>query len=250
MIKLKSEAEIEMIRQSGLILARTLRELEKMAGPGVTLKALDDFSREYIIKAGAVPAYLGYMDFPASICTAVNNQVIHGIPDNRKLQTGDIVGLDLGVNLDGYFSDSCITLPIGRISAARERLLRVTRECLELAIKQVKPGNRISHISRAVYDHARKNGYEVVREYCGHGVGYAPHEDPQVPNYLSLGPNPRLKPGMVIAIEPMVNTGSSAIRILDDGWTVETLDGLDSAHFEHTVAVTKEGCSILTEFSA
>jgi len=246
MIKIKSEKEIQAIRESGTILANTLQELAKMAVEGITLKELDNFSRNYIIKHGGKPAYLGYMDYPASLCTAVNNEVIHGIPGKRRLMNGDIVGLDLGVDLNGFFSDACITVAIGKISERRKRLMRVTEECLALAIAQVKPGNRIADISKAVYDHAIANGYDVVRDYCGHGVGYAPHEDPQVPNYVGHGPNPRLKPGMVIAIEPMVNAGGFEIRILDDGWTVITADGSDSAHFEHTVVVTKEGSQILT----
>lgn len=246
MIKLKSTEEIKRIRESGIILAGTLQELAKMAKEGIALVELDNFAREYILKRGARPAYLGYMDYPASLCTAVNNQIIHGIPGKRTLKQGDIVGLDLGVNLDGYYSDACITVAVGTISESRQRLIRVTKECLDLALAQVKPGNRISHISRAVYNHARQHGYDVVREYCGHGVGYAQHEDPQVPNYVSHGPNPRLKPGMVFAIEPMVNAGGASIRLLEDGWTVETLDGMDSAHFEHTVAVTREGAEILT----
>lgn len=246
MIKLKSEKEINEIHRSGMILARTLLELEKLVAEGMVLKELDIFARNYIIKQGGKPAYLGYMDYPASLCTAVNNEVIHGIPGKRKLKEGDIIGLDLGVNLNGFFSDACITVGVGKIRESRQQLLKITKECLYLAIEQAVPGNRISDISRAVYQHAISYGYDVVRDFCGHGVGYAPHEDPQVPNYVSHAPNPRLKPGMVIAIEPMVNEGGAAIRILDDGWTVITADGRDSAHFEHTIAVTREGARILT----
>jgi methionyl aminopeptidase len=188
------------------------------------------------------------MNYPASLCVSINNEVIHGIPGPRKLKSGDIVSLDLGVELNGYFSDMAITLAVGEVSAARKKLMAVTRECLLAGIAEAVPGNRISDISRAVYDRAAASGYGVVREYCGHGVGFANHEDPQVPNYVGAGPNPRLKEGMVIAIDPMIYAGSGDIELLADGWTVVTTDGKDSAHFEHTVAVVKNGMEILTRF--
>ena len=188
------------------------------------------------------------MNYPASICISLNNEVIHGIPGPRKLRNGDLVSIDLGVDLNGYFSDSAISVPVGSTTPQRERLMRVTRECLERAVAQALPGNRISDISRAVYEHATAHGCGVVREYCGHGTGFAMHEDPQVPNYVGSGPNPRLKEGMVLAIEPMVNAGTGDIELLDDGWTVVTADGKDSAHFEHTVVVLRDRMEILTLF--
>ena len=248
MIRLKNEKELAGIRKSSRLLSETLAETSKIVREGISTREIDGFARSYIEKHGGKPAFLGYMNFPASICISINNEVIHGIPGPRKIKTGDIVSLDLGVDLNGYFSDMAVTLPVGTISPAKNRLLCVTRECLMAGISEAVPGNRVSDISRAVYDHAVSNGLGVVREYCGHGVGFANHEDPQVPNYVGTGPNPRLKEGMVIAIEPMINAGSGDIELLADGWTVVTSDGKDSAHFEHTVAIVKNGMEILTQF--
>jgi methionyl aminopeptidase len=248
MIRLKNHREIEGIRRSGSLLAQTLAELGKLVSEGVTTRELDAFARSWIEGHGGRPAFLGYMNYPASLCVSLNNEVIHGIPGPRKLRRGDIVSLDLGVDLGGYFSDAAITFPVGEVSKERQKLLRVTRECLERAIAKALPGNRVSDISRAVFEHAAKNDCGVVREYCGHGTGFATHEDPQVPNYVGAGPNPRLKPGMVLAIEPMINAGTGDIELLDDGWTVVTADGADSAHFEHTVAVLEDRMEILTLF--
>jgi methionyl aminopeptidase len=246
MIRLKNEKEIAGIRESGRLLSRTLEELKKLVSEGVSTRELDSFARSYIESHGGKPWFLGYMNYPASLCVSVNNEVIHGIPGARRLRAGDIVSLDLGVNLNGYFSDAAITLPVGAISKKREALMRVTRECLSLAVEQAVAGNRVGDISRAVFEHAAGNSCGVVRDYCGHGVGFAPHEDPQVPNYVGSGPNPRLKEGMVLAIEPMINSGSGDVELLEDGWTVVTADGSDSAHFEHTVAVLKDRMEILT----
>jgi methionyl aminopeptidase len=246
MIRLKNEKEIAGIRQSGRLLSRTLEELKKLVSEGVSTRELDSFARSYIESHGGKPWFLGYMNYPASLCVSINNEVIHGIPGTRKLRAGDIVSLDLGVNLNGYFSDAAVTLPVGAISRRREALMRVTRECLSLAVEQAVAGNRVGDISRAVYQHAVGNSCGVVRDYCGHGVGFAPHEDPQVPNYVGAGPNPRLKEGMVLAIEPMINSGSGDVELLEDGWTVITADGSDSAHFEHTVVVLKDRMEILT----
>jgi methionyl aminopeptidase len=246
MIRLKNEKEIEGIRTSGRLLSRTLDELKKLVSEGVPTKELDSFARSYIESHGGKPWFLGYMNYPASICVSINNEVIHGIPGPRRLRAGDIVSLDLGVNLNGYFSDAAVTLPVGPISRRREALLRVTSECLDLAVEQAVAGNRVGDISRAVFDHAVGHSCGVVRDYCGHGVGFAPHEDPQVPNYVGNGPNPRLKEGMVLAIEPMINSGSGDVDLLEDGWTVVTADGSDSAHFEHTVVVLKDHMEILT----
>ncbi len=248
MIRLKNEREVDGIRESGRLLARTLKELRPMVVEGVSTRELDSFARSYIESHGGKPSFLGYMDYPASLCVSVNDEVIHGIPGGRRLKTGDVVSLDLGVDLNGYFSDAAITVPVGETSRKRRWLLEVTEECLRLAVQQAVPGNRVSDISRAVFDHAVRNRCGVVREYCGHGVGFSQHEDPQVPNYVGAGPNPRLKPGMVLAIEPMINAGTGDIRLLDDGWTVVTADGADSAHFEHTVAVLQDRMEILTRF--
>ncbi|MGA2764101.1 MAG: type I methionyl aminopeptidase [Spirochaetia bacterium] len=248
MIRLKNEKEIAGIRESGRLLSRTLEELKKLVSEGVATRELDLFARSYIESHGGKPWFLGYMNYPASLCVSINNEVIHGIPGSRRMRAGDIVSLDLGVNLNGYFSDAAITLPVGPVSRKREALLRVTRECLALAVEQALAGNRISDISRAVYEHAVGKSCGVVRDYCGHGVGFAPHEDPQVPNYVGAGPNPRLKEGMVLAIEPMINSGTGDVELLEDGWTVVTADGSDSAHFEHTVVVLKDRMEILTRF--
>ena len=246
MIRLKNRDEIEKIRRSGQILAETFAMLEPLIVAGVTTREIDRAANDFIVSAGAVPAFLGYNDFPASVCASVNHVVIHGIPGDIALEDGDILSLDLGVILDGYISDSARTYAVGDIEESADTLMRVTSECLSRAIEQVRPGNRIRDISRAVFEHADANGYGVVHQFCGHGVGFALHEDPQVPNYLGTGPNPRLKPGMVLAIEPMVNTGSADVEILDDDWTVVTVDSGLSAHFEHTVAVTETDPDILT----
>lgn len=246
MIRLKNERELDGIRASGRLLSATLAEVSRMVADGIPTSELDGFARSYITSRGGRPSFLGYMNYPASLCVSIDNEVIHGIPGSRRLRAGDIVSLDLGVDLNGYFSDAALSVPVGRVSEARKRLLDVTRECLARAVAQAVPGNRVSDISRAVYEYAVGRSCGVVREYCGHGVGFAPHEDPQVPNYVGSGANPRLKPGMVLAIEPMINAGTGDIELLEDGWTVVTADGADSAHFEHTVAVRADGMEILT----
>ncbi len=246
MIQLKNETEIGMLRESGRRLAEVLEGLQRLVAPGVTTQELDDFVREEIHRRGGKPAFLGYLGYPASLCISVNEEVIHGIPGKRRLQEGDIVGLDVGFDWNGYFSDAAVTVGVGQISRERRRLLQVTREALERAIRQAVVGKRVSDISAAVHRHAREAGFEVVRQFCGHGVGFSPHEDPQIPNYTGAGPNPRLKAGMVLAIEPMVNAGTWEVRILDDEWTVVTADGRDSAHFEHTVALLEDRTEVLT----
>jgi methionyl aminopeptidase len=248
MIRLKNLKELSGIKDSAHLLSRTLMEVAGLMKEGMATKELDAIARSRIEAGGGKPSFLGYMNYPASLCVSINNEVIHGIPGPRKIRQGDIVSLDLGVNLNGYYSDMAVTIAIGPLAAQKRKLLNVTRECLFAGISKVVPGNRVSDISRAVYDHAASNGYGVVREYCGHGVGFANHEDPQIPNYVGAGPNPRLKEGMVLAIEPMINAGTGDIELLSDGWTVVTADGLNSAHFEHTVAVTKNGAEILTFF--
>jgi methionyl aminopeptidase len=248
MIKLKTDDDIKKIRESGRILAETHYELKKMVSPGITTGELDRFAKSFIEKRGASPAFLGFMDYPASLCVSVNSEIIHGIPGKRKLKDGDIVSLDLGVDLKGYFSDMAFTMAVGTVPEATAQLIRETRTCLNRAIEQVRNGNRINDLGKAVWEHAKKFSYGVVKEYCGHGVGYSQHEEPQIPNYIRKMPNPRLKNGMVIAIEPMINLGTGDVVLLDDGWTVETADGSLSAHWEHTIAVSGNGFEVLTAF--
>jgi methionyl aminopeptidase len=248
MIRIKNSKQIEGIRASCQMLSALYDALKPLVRPGATPKDLDRFAYDFIIKNGGKPAFLGYEGYPATLCVSVNEVVIHGIPGSRPLEEGDIVGIDSGIVLDGYFSDAAFTLPVGNISPEAQKLLDVTKECLSLGIAQIKPHARISDISRAVFSHATKNGFKVVRQYCGHGVGLEIHEDPQIPNYVSAGPNPRIMPGMVLAIEPMINVGTSDVRVLDDDWTVVTMDGSLSAHFEHTVLVTDSGREVLTRW--
>jgi methionyl aminopeptidase len=250
MIRLKNAAELAKIREASAILSQTLEQLTGLIAEGITTGELDDFARSYVRQRGAEPAFLGYLNYPASLCVSINEEVIHGIPGKRRLRAGDIVGLDVGINLQGYFSDAAVTLPVGQVSEARQRLLRVARECLELGIAEAKAGNRISQVSEAIHRHASAHSFEVVRQYCGHGVGFAQHEEPQVPNYVSSGPNPRLKPGMVLALEPMINSGTWEVELLEDQWTVVTSDRSDSAHFEHTIAVLKDRTEVLTRWDS
>ena len=247
MVICKSPAELEKMHQAGLIVWGALEEMRKMVKPGITTKELDEFAEGYTADRHAHPAFKGYRGYPGSVCTSINQEVVHGIPSrSRRLREGDILSMDFGVELGGYFGDAALTLPVGKISSEREKLLRVTRESLERAIEQVRPGNRLGDISAAVQEWVEKNGYSVVREFVGHGIGTKMHEDPQVPNYGTPKQGPRLQEGMVLAIEPMVNTGGPEVRVLDDNWTAVTSDGSDSAHFEHTVAVTASGPFILT----
>ena len=246
MIRLKNKDDIKGIRESGYILAQTFEELKKYIEPGISTIELDKIASDFIKGKKAKAAFKGYMGYPGSICISVNDSVIHGIPGNEKLKKGDLISLDLGIDLKGYISDSAITLPVGSISDADKKLLKVTKECLDLGIAQATGKNRVSHISKAVFIHAKKYRYGVVRDFCGHGVGFDVHEEPQIPNYINNGANPRLKKGMVIAIEPMINSGCDEVIILEDGWTVKTEDSLNSAHFEHTVAVYEDYAEILT----
>jgi len=247
MIVCRSKAEIERLRHSGQTVRRLLEDLRQQVRPGITTWELEAFLEKRIKALGARPAFKGYRDYPCCLCVSVNEEIIHGIPSNRrKLQVGNIVSLDTGVVVDGYYGDSALTVPVGEISEPLQRLLRVTQECLELGIQQARAGNRVGDISAAVQEHAEAHGYSVVREFVGHGVGRALHEEPQVPNYGRRGRGPLLKEGMVIAIEPMLNTGSSDVRVLDDQWTAVTRDGGYSAHFEHMVAITSNGADVLT----
>ena len=246
MVIRKSRSELEKMRRAGLIVAETLRDLRKMIEPGVSTRELDAYAEKKIRSAGAYPTFKGYRGFPGSICASVNDEVVHGIPSERKLREGDIIKIDCGATLDNFIGDAAITVPVGKVSPEVESLLQVTRESLFKAVEKMVPGNRLFDVSFAVQEYVEERGYTVVREFCGHGVGQRMHEDPQVPNYGRPGTGPRLKEGWVLAIEPMVNQGAHEINILSDGWTVKTKDGQVSSHFEHTIAVTEDGPVVLT----
>lgn len=246
MIIAKSAAEIEVMREAGRITARALDAVSSAVRPGATTADLDAIAEDVIVKAGARPAFKGYHGFPATLCTSVNDQVVHGIPGGRVLKEGEIVSVDCGAIVDGYYGDSARTFPVGQVSAAANRLMDVTKRSLEAGIARCRPGMRLYDVSAAVQEVAEAAGFSVVREYVGHGIGRSMHEDPQVPNYGKAGTGPTLRTGMVLAIEPMINAGAADVRSLDDGWTVVTLDGAMSAHFEHTVAVTEDGPLVLT----
>ncbi|MCP9449524.1 MAG: type I methionyl aminopeptidase [Nitrospira sp.] len=241
MIILKTPAEIEIMTQASKVVAEALREVEKAVSPGISTEELDQIAEKEIRARGALPAFKGYRNYPKTLCVSVNEQVVHGIPSKRKLKEGDIVGLDLGAIVGGFYGDSAVTVAVGRVSEEVLRLIRVTEEALYLGIEQAVIGNRISDISHAVQRHVESAGYSVVTEFVGHGIGRQLHEEPQVPNYGKPGQGPRLQSGMVLAIEPMVNMGGSAVRILEDRWTAVTVDGSLSAHFEHTIAVQPKG---------
>jgi methionyl aminopeptidase len=235
------------MREAGRLVGEVLTELAAKVTPGVTTAELDELAEKRIRQAGAVPAFKGYHGYPATICASVNQEVIHGIPSGRRmLNEGDVVSIDVGASLDGYYGDSAITLPVGQVSEEAATLLRVTEEALYKAIERAKVGGRVSDLGHAVQQHVEAYGFSVVREFVGHGIGQKMHEEPQVPNYGEPGRGPRLAEGMVLAIEPMVNAGKPAVKVLADGWTAVTRDGSLSAHFEHTVAVTAQGPRILT----
>jgi methionyl aminopeptidase len=242
----KSPAELDRMRAANALVAEVLAELRGMVRPGLTTADLDAFAEQRIRDRGGDPAFKGYHGYPATICASVNEEVVHGIPSRRELVEGDIVSVDLGVQLDGFYGDAAVTLPVGRVSERAADLLRVTEEALHRGIGRARPGGRVSDISHAVQTHVEQHGFSVVREFVGHGIGASLHEEPQVPNYGTPGRGPRLAEGMVLAIEPMVNLGKPAVRVLNDGWTAVTRDGMLSAHFEHTVAVTKDGPLVLT----
>lgn len=250
MIVCRSRAELELIRESCRLVAELLAELSEKVRPGVNTLELDQYAERWIARAGASPAFKGYKGYPATLCTSVNDEIVHGIPSRHVvLKDGDILSIDVGILRDGYFGDSAVTLPVGHISPSLERLLDVTRESLRLGIEKVRVGNRVSDISAAVQKYVESNGFSVVRDFVGHGIGTALHEDPQVPNFGRPGTGVRLLEGMVLAIEPMVNTKGPEVRILPDKWTAVTADGGYSAHFEHSVAVTKEGPWVLSELA-
>lgn len=246
MIILKSSREMEKIRAAGAVVAEALEELKKRVYPGITTRELDRRAEEFLIKKGGIPAFKGYKGYPDTICISVNEEVVHGIPSERKLAEGDIVSIDIGVLLDGYYGDAAITLPVGRISSQAKHLLEVTEASLYKAIDVSVIGKRVSDISNTIQCYVEGAGYSVVRDFVGHGIGRSLHEEPPVPNYGEPGKGQRLKAGMVLAIEPMVNMGGHELIILENGWTTVTKDGSLSAHFEHTVAITENGPLILT----
>lgn len=248
MIALRSPSEVDRIRKASKIVAETLLVLKEAVRPGVTTAELDALAEQTTRKLGGRPAFKGYLGFPACLCSSVNNRVVHGIPRKEEvLHEGDIVGLDYGVEVEGYYGDAAVTVAVGKASDVAQRLMKVTEECLYREIEATRVGNRISDIGHACQAHAEAAGFSVVRDFVGHGIGTRPHEDPQVPNYGQPGRGLRLKAGMVLALEPMINEGTHEVEILKDGWTVMTKDRKLSAHFEHTVAVTDNGPEILTK---
>jgi methionyl aminopeptidase len=242
----KSPAELGKMRAANQLVAQILEDLAAMVAPGVTTAHLDAVAEAKVRAAGAEPAFKGYRGYPATLCASVNEQVVHGIPSGKPLVAGDIVSLDMGVKLDGYYGDSAVTVPVGAVSEDVRALLRVTQEALAKGIVQVKIGGRVSDIGHAIQAYVEAHGFSVVREFVGHGIGASLHEEPQIANYGEPGRGPRLAEGMTLAIEPMVNMGRPAVKVLADGWTAVTKDGSLSAHFEHTVAVTKDGPLVLT----
>ena len=246
MITIKSAKEIELMRIAGRIVAETHEKLREIIKPGITTKELDIIAEEFIRKSGALPAFKGYNGFPASICTSVNEQVVHGIPGHVVLKDGDIIGIDIGAVYEGYYGDAARTHGIGTISSDAQKLIKVTQESFFAGIEYAREGNRLSDISYAIQSYAESNGCSVVRDLVGHGIGKKMHEDPQVPNYGISGRGPRLSAGMALAIEPMINQGKYAVKTLSDGWTVVTADGSLSAHYENTIVITKEAPELLT----
>jgi len=251
MINRKTAREIEMMRIAGRIAARARHLAGKLVTVGTTTRSINKALHEFLLSQGATPTFLGYREFPASVCISVNDEVIHGIPSARKLIQGDIVSIDIGATIKGFVGDCAATFIAGKADEESERLIKVTRECFFEGLKQAKAGNRVSDISRAVQKHAESNGYSIVREYTGHGVGTKLHESPEVPNFIETprkNKDPRLIPGMTLAIEPMVNAGCADIKVLEDGWTVITADGKNSAHFENTILITEGEPEILTVY--
>jgi len=246
MIIIRSPREVEQIRKANVVVAEVLERLKTLVVPGVTTDELDGISEEIILSKGAVPAFKGYRGYPKTLCVSINEEVVHGIPNKRKLKEGDIVSIDVGTNLHGYFGDAAITLPVGEINPEAKRLLEVTEKALSIGIEMAKVGNRLFDISHAVQAWVESNGFSVVRDFVGHGIGKSLHEDPQIPNFGSPHQGPRLEKGMIFALEPMVNEGTYEVRVLDDGWTVVTADGKPSAHFEHTIAITDGDAMILS----
>jgi methionyl aminopeptidase len=246
----KSKKELEKMRAAGRLVGQVREHLRSMVRPGITTLEIDRVAEKIIRDAGALPTFKGYNGFPYSICASVNEQIVHGFPSNYALKEGDIFSIDCGVTLEGFVGDTAATVPVGKVDEEKLRLIRVTEECLERAIQQCRPGNRLGDIGWAVQQHAEANGYSVVRDYVGHGIGRRMHEDPQIPNYGRPGLGDKIKAGYVFAVEPMVNQGTHFTKVLKDGWTVVTVDGKPSAHAEHTIAITEDGPEVLTLVSS
>ena len=246
MVPLKSEEDLEMLRKSGRILARIMRQLQRAVKVGISTQEIDNLAGELIRGEGVLSAFKGYRQFPAYICTSVNEEIVHGIPSQRRLQDGDILSLDLGINYEGYYTDAALTLALGKVEPRSRKLVRVAREALAQGIKKARPGNNLFDISYAIQNYVEQYGFSVVREFVGHGIGRSLHEEPEIPNFGRPHQGLLLKSGMVFAIEPMINMGGWQLRIQDNGWTAVAEDGLPSAHFEHTVAITDKGPQILT----
>lgn len=242
----KSRKELDKMRASGRLVGLVLQKLRELVKPGVTTIEIDREAEKMIRDAGALPTFKGYNGFPYSICASVNEQIVHGFPSEYVLKEGDIFSIDCGATLEGFVGDTATTVPVGDVGEEKLRLIRVTEECLERAIQQCRVGNHLGDIGWAVQQHAEANGYSVVRDYVGHGIGRRMHEDPQIPNYGRPGVGPKIKSGYVFAVEPMVNQGSHFTKVLSDNWTVVTVDGKPSAHAEHTIAITDEGPEVLT----
>jgi len=245
-MNIKSDTELEYMRSAGKVVADTLATIQKVIKPGITTAEIDKLAEEFILAQGAIPSFKGYGGFPGSICASVNDVVIHGIPNNTVLVEGDIISVDCGAILNGYHGDAARTFPVGNISKEAQHLIDVTKESFFKGIEKAVVGNRLTDISAAIQKHAESFGYSVVRDFVGHGIGTAMHEDPQVPNYGTAGKGPKLVHGVVLAIEPMINMGNYKVKIKPDGWTVVTSDGKLSAHYENTIAITNEGVEILT----
>lgn len=247
MIVCRSQAELDLMHAANQVVATVRDEVVARVAPGVTTGELDSYAEARVRELGGVPAFKGYRGFPATLCLSLNEEVVHGIPSaQRRLAPGDILGIDLGVKLDGYYGDAAITVPVGSVEPDVARLLAVTEASLQAAIRQCLPGNRVGDISAAVQQHVEAHGFSIVRDFVGHGIGKSLHEDPQVPNFGDAGMGPRLRAGMVLAIEPMVNMGQPDVEVLDDGWTAVAVDRRPSAHFEHSVAITEEGPWVLS----
>jgi methionyl aminopeptidase len=246
MIIYKSEEEIRSIKRSNQIVAKILSELGLMIKPGIQTKDLNEYAERRTREMDAVPAFKGYRGYPASLCASINEEIVHGIPSSRTLRSGDIISLDFGVVYDGFYGDAAVTYPVGEITPQVEKLIATAREAFAMGVAKIKEGNRLSDISYAIQSHVESQGFSVIRSFVGHGIGFSLHEEPQVPNFGSPGRGPKLKPGMVLAIEPMISIGNWEVEILSDNWTAVTKDGSLSAHYEHTVALTQNGVEILS----
>lgn len=246
MIPLKSEKDLQMLRKSGRICAKIIQRLQELVKPGISTLEIDRLAEDLARRENAKPAFKNYKGFPANICTSINDEIVHGIPGARKLNEGDIVSLDFGIEYEGYFTDTALTLPVGKVNSRLKNLIEVTKTALSLGIKEARENNQLSDISYAIQSYVESYGFSVVRDFVGHGIGLSLHEEPEIPNFGKPRQGPLLKNGMVLAIEPMVNMGTWESKILDNGWTAVTKDGLTSAHFEHTIAITQDGPQILT----